>query len=311
MQKSLRWLVGLIGALTVVLVSAGVLLADNELHDRGHMASGDTCALCHRVLSSGEVVPIEPGPNQDDICLACHDGSGAETDVLHGVLAGDTYGPSGSGLRGGGFLTATMDIDHDGISEVGQVTSTHTYDGATPGTMWGSGDIESSTADYGISHSLTCTDCHDPHGNDNYRLLRGRPYGMEDRDSATPVNVPDEEPTPVYSIGYTSDNYRDVSYAPQELDEWCAQCHTRYLAGPHSSTAPSGDQVFAYRHPTTSNGCLDCHVVHGTTASMGPVSSAVQYPDASEGPEGSTLLWLDSREVCLSGCHTADSLTAD
>lgn len=50
--------------------------------------------------------------------------------------------------------------------------SNHTLE--TPATMWGSG---TTAADAGASVTLECINCHNPHGNGNYRILR--PYGFE------------------------------------------------------------------------------------------------------------------------------------
>ncbi len=308
------WALICAGSTLVVLVPAivGTAVADPGPHETRDMTNTQSCALCHRMHDNGEIGGLlNTDGNQDDLCLACHNGSGAETDVLHGVLAGDTYGVEGAGLRGGGFLWAKMDTDGDSIPESRPVTSTHTSDGVTAGVMWGSGPVNSLERDYGIVHRLACADCHNPHGNDNYRLLRSRPYGMEGRDDAPAVVVPAGEQYLRYATTYTGDGRRDLSYVPQELDDWCVQCHTRYMGSPDSAHTPTGDLVFAYRHPQTANGCLDCHVAHGTSSSTGPYSSAVQYPDPSKGSEGSALLSMDSRNVCISGCHTVESLTAD
>lgn len=50
--------------------------------------------------------------------------------------------------------------------------SNHTLDVAS--TMWGSGTVSGSA---GASVTLGCVNCHNPHGNGNYRILR--PYGFE------------------------------------------------------------------------------------------------------------------------------------
>ncbi|MDY6892730.1 MAG: cytochrome c3 family protein [Chloroflexota bacterium] len=314
MNKRLSVLISSIIAVGCIalLVGSGAVLADNGLHDQESLTEADVCAGCHRAHTAKSLKLLSAESEPQLFCFVCHDGSGAETDVVNGELVGDSYGTMGAGLRGGGFSKAKMDIDHDGVIESGNVTSTHAADGVTQGMMWGSGSINSEE-DYGVLTALACEDCHNPHGNGNYRILRGRPSVMEERETASPVDVPDEVGAITYEITYTPSNYRDLSYVPAELDEWCAQCHTRYNAPANSGHQDSGDMVFAYRHATETigGGCLACHVSHGTSAAMGTYSSAMLYPDPNQGAEGSALLALNNRAVCLAQCHSAATLSED
>ena len=297
--------------LLALVLSAGPALADNDLHDKDNFQTGaDSCAGCHRAHTAQASKLLTIGPTQSDFCFSCHDGTGAETDVVDGELDGTTYGMLGAGLRGGGFVRAVMDPDVTGNVTSRLVTSTHTADGTTAGTIWGSGPVNA-TADYGITVDLACGDCHNPHGNGNYRILRGNPDGMESEGTLPPVDVPNESGTPTYEITYNSGNgtgqyYRDVSYVPDDLDEWCSQCHTRYAAGAGGGNTHSGDAVFSFRHNTDiSGGCVRCHVAHGTTAIMGAYSSAVNLPDpmaTSGGAYDSRLLSARNRKVCTQ-CH--------
>lgn len=121
-----------------------------------------------------------------------------------------------------------------------------------------------------------------------------------------------------------------------KLDQWCAQCHTRYDAlESGTGHTDSGDSIFKYRHMTrhpeadvncalchpggalapnpygigssTAHEpvCQNCHVAHGTAAVMGTYGGTVAWPDGSTSPAGdarSSLLRLDGRGVCQ-GCH--------
>jgi len=378
--------------------AGGIAIADNDLHDQDNFAVGaDSCAGCHRAHTALAPNLLTSGPNQDDFCFTCHDGSGAETDVVDGELDGTSYGSTGAGLRGGGFENATMDTDHDGNITTAVVSSIHSASGATSGTIWGSGPINSTIEDYGVTVELACGDCHNPHGNGNYRILRGNPDGMEDEGTSLPVDVPDQYPV-IYEIGYNADNYRQVwdelpggNWTPLGYDgdtlltlvDWCGACHTRYECGAGSGGSDSSDVVFAFRHwvkgsPTYENGCikchedkfalqggpgsgyahthghwneplynvdcgqchgpynhredcnichgedkptpghlegcLACHVAHGTAATMASYSGAVSYPDGTS--QGATpslesrLLSLDNRAVCTV-CHDGSNLTND
>ena len=92
-----------------------------------------------------------------------------------------------------------------------------------------------------------------------------------------------------------------------QINAWCAQCHSRYLAGAGSYNTSSGDAIFKYRHTNTSNKpCTTCHVAHGSNASMPggtntSFSSNFPYPDGSLSGS-SRLLKIDNRGTCQA-CH--------
>ncbi|MDY6892740.1 MAG: cytochrome c3 family protein [Chloroflexota bacterium] len=291
------------------LVCVKTALADNDLHDKDAlMAEADGCAGCHRAHTASGPKLLTNGAPQEQFCITCHDGSGAETDVVNGELDGSSYGTLGDGLKGGGFDFVVMDPDLSGIPSSQAVTSSHVIDNSLQ-RAWGGGSI-SGTPDYGNMLTLECGDCHNPHGNGNYRILRGNPDGMVNEMTASAIDVPDASPI-IYTVTYntgngTSQYYRDTSYVPNNLDEWCAQCHTRYSAGTGAGNTDSGDSVFAYRHNTgsLSGGCLKCHVAHGTSATMGTYSGAVTLPDGTPGggENDSRLLTNNNRIVCVP-CH--------
>jgi predicted CXXCH cytochrome family protein len=93
-----------------------------------------------------------------------------------------------------------------------------------------------------------------------------------------------------------------------QINQWCAQCHSRYLAvtGTPFDT-DSGDAIFTYRHSNTSNKpCTTCHVAHGSNAAMtGTYSANYLYPDGIVRPNrvgDSRLLKVDNRGTCQM-CH--------
>lgn len=330
-------LVGCLGALALALLLwTPTALADGGPHVLT-VNSGTTginsasCAGCHRTHTSAGPLLIA----QDDelaLCLSCHGpaGAGATTDVVNGVLAGTT-----TGLKGGGFTNAHMDTDWSGTASSRPVTSAHLVDGTTDALAWGNGAIGSGT---GASMKLTCVSCHNPHGTGTYRILRDIPT---DSGAATGVTVTDEA-TPVYTVSSAQNRYFGQVYGGgnvtriNELDRWCATCHTRYDAvGPGAARTASGDAIYAYRHTTRYSGFLDCamchdpddfsahdpldingtiahrpacqtcHVAHGSAAQMGTFSGGVAWPDGATSPSGSarsSLLRLDNRGVC-SACH--------
>lgn len=152
--------------------------------------SADSCAGCHRAhtATAEDLLNSE----QPELCLNCHDGSKATTDVVDGVQysANNKTTPVLGALRGGGFSYALIDssnaarvtylssgalrnIGHVQPLPTGQkVTSTHSM--VATGAVWGNG-AASGTASYGVSVQMECSSCHNPHGNGLYRILQTLP----------------------------------------------------------------------------------------------------------------------------------------
>ncbi len=159
--------------------------------------SADSCAGCHRAHTATAANLLNS--DQPEICLNCHDGSKAATDVVNGVQysASAQTEPVLGALRGGGFQYALIDSGNTaryayalspyGLSLTGkvgplatgaQVTSTHGGTGGIysagwgTGTVWGNGANGSGT---GATVTLECGSCHNPHGNGQYRILQVKP----------------------------------------------------------------------------------------------------------------------------------------
>lgn len=184
--------------LLLVAALATTAMADNGPHGGTFSATTDACANCHRAHSAviGENALLVQEAYH--ICMSCHDGTGAGTDVFDGVYnqaGSDTYyvddlgmaqqveGVDGMPLFGGGFVYAAMSTAWTGVAGFdnavalpalgsAHVTSTHTVEGlpvwngaafvtaSGSGTVWGSG-ANNSTND---TATLECISCHNPHG---------------------------------------------------------------------------------------------------------------------------------------------------
>ena len=70
----------------------------------------------------------------------------------------------------------------------------------------------------------------------------------------------------------------------------------------------TGDAIYAYRHVSNAASvglpnCIQCHVAHGSNATMGTYSGALTNPDGTPGTPGdSRLLRIDNRGTCQM-CH--------
>ena len=301
----------LAGGAVWLLLFALPVFADNGPHMQGAGATADTCAGCHRAHTAKAAKLLVDA--QPALCYTCHGSTstGAATDVQSGIAytltAGARTTTVAGALRGGGFVDARIDSAHpdSGMGTVGvltagvAVTSTHSVNGSDA-TAWGNGAIGSGA---GATIQLRCGSCHDPHGNQAYRILRPVP---DQSDAGTGVTITDAT-----TKSYTTTNYWSPADSNQaafltNISNWCSTCHTRYLA---TAATNSTDAVFTYRHKSDgttagSPNCVQCHVAHGSNAAMGTYSQAVKNPDgtAASPVTDSRLLRIDNRGVCQM-CH--------
>jgi len=210
-------------ALAVTLVATS---AANAFHDGGVAA----CNGCHTMHASQDGVPPPGGNpagnpyllllgNPTDVCLTCHASRGA-------FDAGEGHGP------GGDFYWVTRTY----------TWSAHGHAQESPGDAHGHNvfsktyDISSDAAldhapggDF-LSGRLSCTSCHDPHGNTAFRMLYGTEvgpvYGDDPRYKFTadpPLAAGNGWATQVGSGGEETDAQHTVHKSG--MSEWCANCH--------------------------------------------------------------------------------------
>jgi predicted CXXCH cytochrome family protein len=318
MRRSVLFLVGCALSLFIGAVPAS---ADNGPHVKGAGLVADTCAGCHRAHTAQ--APYLLKEEQSELCFTCHGSAagGANNDVEDGVGFSEHNRTTPAGaLRGGGFKFALIDSGNPtgeketrvvGVLGSGAATTSSHSINESAQTAWGNGAI-SSEVNYGKSVSLSCGSCHDPHGNGNYRILRSIP---DESDAETGITIADAS-----TKTYTTANYwlPGDANAPQfryQIAQWCTTCHTRYLAGSGSYKTDSGDAVYTYRHrsyyeessyPPAGKSrrpdCIQCHVSHGSNASMGETSSSVTWPNGTSAGSDSRLLRVDNRGTCQL-CH--------
>lgn len=321
-----RLLLLAVGFAVWLLVGSTSALADNGPHVKGWGGTPSACAGCHRAHTAK--APFLLKEAQSSICYTCHGSAatGSALDVEDGVgYSEHTREPSkeAGALRGGGFSYARIDSAHPSeegsftsesveipvLSAGASSTSAHSIDG-TGQIAWGNGEINSGA---GRDIELSCGNCHDPHGNGMYRILRPTPTDAIENlghgDTSHDVEIPDVE-TQAEHV-YTTTNYGKFSdpNAPQfyeNISKWCSNCHTRYYAETGSATTDSGDAIFAYRHTTEYAShrpqCITCHVAHGSNAGMTGEATEVPWPDGTAAGADSRLLRINNRGVCQA-CH--------
>ncbi|MCL5952213.1 MAG: hypothetical protein M1132_10920 [Chloroflexi bacterium] len=333
-----RWIIVLALVLTLVAVWAmatpwgtpPTALADNGPHG-GYTNTTDACSGCHRTHTA--VGPhLLKSTSSYALCISCHNGAGANTDVVDGLW----QGTAGLSLKGGGFTYATMNVGFTGAVST-TTSSQHKVigmSGYTNDTVWGIGAIGSGA---GSMLALECITCHDPHGKAGtggvatYRILRASPPVAGIGPAITvpdvtaknyvitgTVNAYTTTVGAYYGVQYPTGNDTDTNNSNiTTISSWCATCHTRiHVSTAGSGGTNSGDAFYGYRHNTGgsnvsnvyTNGapaCFTCHVVHGTTASMGTNSSTVPEPGTAEGGGtylDSSLLRVNNRGACEI-CH--------
>jgi predicted CXXCH cytochrome family protein len=164
-----------------------------------------------------------------EFCNACHGDTapGASTNVASGVFdsgpsasssgtvgaAGDTTGSDGgvvtsmyktastfnAPLNGGGFNRMPDPYAWQSSTSISYKAASSAHKMDVSGPLWGSGVALSAVP---TQLNLTCTDCHDPHGTSNYRLLKAQVNGVtvggyDSNDVPTPIVFSNEVGYPV------------------------------------------------------------------------------------------------------------------
>jgi hypothetical protein len=217
---------------TAKLVAAaffGVLLASSgafAFHDGGVAE----CAGCHTMHNSqdGALVTDAGGhayllqaANSTDACLSCH----ADYGQFYG---GEGYGPGGDFY----WLTKTYTWSaHGHASESTGDSHGHNVISPANGILADATLLAAPGGDFDSDY-LTCTACHDPHGNQDFRLLYGSalgpiyPGGRYNFTADAPLAAGNSRRTYVGGGGNETDAQHTVYKSG--MSEWCANCHTDF-----------------------------------------------------------------------------------
>ncbi|RJQ32129.1 MAG: hypothetical protein C4562_03620 [Actinobacteria bacterium] len=218
----------LVGVLA--FVTSGVTYASFPPHGEAGDLTGpffadetENCAGCHRghtavgrklfviTPTAGGMAGVSAANSDSALCLACHGSSNtlADTNVVEGkYIAGrnekrpidadhPALGQNNGDLNGGGFSTF----------KGAAVSSKHDIDGETStDIVWGGSATSDDSPTGNELRTLTCGDCHDPHGTPNYRLLKtdndgsGPQIGSREPDYGTDDYLPNYT-APLYGKG--------------------------------------------------------------------------------------------------------------
>ncbi len=289
-MSGLRTIVVATLAATLLLTVLDAQARAENYHDGPSLLCSD-CHSTHASLShdeSGQPVSGSQPPSKylakwsspSDLCLTCHNDQAGIPDVSGVDINNPSEEYDGSERAGGHFAEDSAD----------------SYKGHN---LAGRGDAT----------SVECTDCHDPHGNANYRNLK------------TIDSDPEQGPLAYVDPATAGlDKYRrsSIGYVKNFGDKLCGQCHDlgsadstlstsgRYLRHPSSNedmliTIAAGDGHSDPQHWVSGEGSgFD---VYGISVPRVPfaVGTADNYATA-------TSVSVDNEVFCLS-CHKAHGST--
>jgi len=294
--RQLKRVAGILGVLMLMappILAAGV--------HRGGVAACITCHVMHEESGATVTDGLLRGDSASDVCLNCH------ALAFGAVLGLDPMAPPPE--RGAGnFAFLWEDNINDGpegiLNPLSGDAAGHNLVAPGHGLASDGSSLRSPGGDY-PSADLGCTSCHDPHGNGNYRFLRGpaqSPRGQVFLFPAFSAESPNLDGAP-------ENRSNHVAYR-QGVSRWCANCHGNYLRDHDGSRG--------FQHPvdeTLEYGMIQQYNrYNGTADPWGGVAATAYLPEVPfEDPAADVSSMAgpgpSSRVMCLT-CHRAHATSA-
>lgn len=293
-------------ALSIVAIGAMPVLA---FHDGG-VAHCNGCHTMHNSQDGELVDPDNPDGNAwllndatpSDTCLGCHAGGGGG----YHVFSNDPMTPTQE--RGAGdFVFLTEDNINDGhagaSNPIAGEKAGHSIVAPGHGVV-ADGTISTAPGGSFPSSQLGCSSCHDPHGNQNFRLLNGA--GPVQGGVATfGAPAPVAEGLSLFGGGVES-NGNHTAYQ-SGMSAWCGNCHGDFHNNNTQLIHPSGQTIggtiaTAYN---LYNGTDDISGGEQATAYL----AAVPFEDPSNATDSTVGPTASSQVSCIT-CHRAHATSS-
>jgi hypothetical protein len=295
MRKAL--LIGLL-SVCVPLLFVGTALA---FHDAG-VAHCNGCHTMHNSEDGALVDPDSPNGNAwllkdetpSDVCLNCH------ATGLGAVFAVDELNPSPE-KGGGNFIFLLEDNINDGhngaLNPIVGDAAGHNLDAPGHG-LASDATLTSSPGGTFPAGSLGCSSCHDPHGNDDFRLLHGVGSvqdGLYTFNNAAPT-------AEGLSIFFGSESNSNHTAYQGGMSAWCGNCHGDFHNNNTQLIHPSGSAIGGSIASTYNlyNGTEDQTGGDPLTAYL----AAVAFEDAANTTSSTAGPSASSQVSCVT-CHRA------
>ncbi len=299
-------------ATALLILAAGLTRQVSAFHEGGVA----NCKGCHTVHNSEDGMKVDPDhPNGDswfltsqypsDICLNCHATSNGS------LLANSPLSPAPN-KGGGNFIFLKEDNLNDGsqgaINPIPGYAAGHNLNAPGHGLAPDATVTRSPGGSY-PSSVMSCTSCHNPHGNSSFRMLYGVgnvPQGNYTFTSPAPVALG----LPVTDAS-AENNGNHTAYR-RGMSEWCSNCHGNF----HDKSSYGYTSPFKHTAGKELGGGIanNYAVYNGTDNPTGgayataylaqvPFEDAAATTTGTNGPSG------NSRVMCLS-CHRAHASSA-
>jgi hypothetical protein len=285
--------------------------------------------------------------NKNDVCLNCHAGNDGYHVWADDVLApGQEHGAGNfvfleedninDGHGGGSIVGCDLDFDNQtdcedngGVWDPGWAnpipgaSAGHTI---VSGIMGNSPDMELTAAPGGgatpyQASDLTCVSCHDPHGNQGFRLTYVNGQSMTDAGSGTTnwTATIDADGIGLFGPTATETDTNHNAYRSGYSD-WCGTCHGDFHQASGSDIHPAGETLGAdialnYNLYDGTTDCLANPPAGGNPCGSGTRASAylamvpIEDPAGTTGTSSTYGANSTSRVACVT-CHRAHATSA-
>ena len=254
--------------------------------------------------------------NKTDVCLSCHAGDGS-----YHVWASSPTAP-GAEHGAGNFVFLEEDNINDGhggaSNPIPGQSSGHTLRSGIKGT---GNDTFLAAAPGGTYRNtdLNCVSCHDPHGNDSFRLLYRQGQTTLSETGVTTNWGATLEAVGVSVFGGSESNTSHNAYM-NNYSEWCGTCHGDFHNAPvadlihPSGSLMEGPQVAVYNLYRGTTDCVANPPSGGAPCGSGTGASylhMVPFEDVNNNATGfaGDASTATSRVACVS-CHRAHATSA-